>query len=180
VAPPPQIDADERADALPQQEEFWKPPTRFGSVPVEKEPLGWDRRRVVLLPTNAGEEAENLIPEASPFGSASASPTGYAPAEPNTTLLNTTLQGVGQIKRPKWARTTCQTHFGSGTDAKKIASGCKWGYNGKPGKQNGNSGLYVTIQIQGPPENEPHGIRRVRINLHAPGRDVNSRPLGVA
>lgn len=38
-------DQDERADALPQQEEFWRPPTRFGSVPVEKEPLGWDRRR---------------------------------------------------------------------------------------------------------------------------------------
>jgi hypothetical protein len=32
-------DADERADALPQQEEFWRPPLRFGSVPVEKEPL---------------------------------------------------------------------------------------------------------------------------------------------
>jgi DNA modification methylase len=45
VAPPPQIDADEQADALPQQEEFWKPPTRFGSVPVEKLPLGWDKRR---------------------------------------------------------------------------------------------------------------------------------------
>jgi len=39
------VDADERTDALPQQEEFWKPPTRFGSVPVEKEPLGWDRRK---------------------------------------------------------------------------------------------------------------------------------------
>ncbi len=38
-------DIDERADALPQQEEFWRPPTRFGSVPVEKEPLGWDRRK---------------------------------------------------------------------------------------------------------------------------------------
>ena len=24
---------------------FWRPPVRFGSVPVEKEPLGWDRRR---------------------------------------------------------------------------------------------------------------------------------------
>jgi hypothetical protein len=33
------VDADERTDALPQQEEFWRPPTRFGSVPVEKEPL---------------------------------------------------------------------------------------------------------------------------------------------
>jgi len=45
IAPPEITDADERADALPQQEEFWRPPVRFGSVPVEKEPLGWDRRR---------------------------------------------------------------------------------------------------------------------------------------
>lgn len=45
VAPPEMADVDERTDALPQQEEFWKPPTRFGSVPVEKEPLGWDRRK---------------------------------------------------------------------------------------------------------------------------------------
>ena len=45
VPPPEMGDTDERADALPQQEEFWRPPTRFGSVPVEKEPLGWDRRK---------------------------------------------------------------------------------------------------------------------------------------
>lgn len=45
IAPPEMTDVDERTDALPQQEEFWKPPTRFGSVPVEKEPLGWDRRK---------------------------------------------------------------------------------------------------------------------------------------
>jgi DNA modification methylase len=45
IAPPELPDTDERADALPQEEEFWRPPVRFGSVPVEKEPLGWDRRR---------------------------------------------------------------------------------------------------------------------------------------
>ena len=45
VAPHTPVDADERANALPQEEEFWRPPTRFGSVPVEKEPLGWDRRK---------------------------------------------------------------------------------------------------------------------------------------
>ncbi len=45
IAPPEAEERDERADALPQQEEFWRPPVRFGSVPVEKEPLGWDRRR---------------------------------------------------------------------------------------------------------------------------------------
>jgi hypothetical protein len=45
IAPPELVDADEARDALPPQEEFWRPPVRFGSVPVEKEPLGWDRRR---------------------------------------------------------------------------------------------------------------------------------------
>jgi len=45
IAPPEVEERDERADALPQQEEFWRPPVRFGSVPVEKEPLGWDRRK---------------------------------------------------------------------------------------------------------------------------------------
>ncbi len=32
-------------EPLPQQEEFWRPPARFGSVPVEAEPQGWDRYR---------------------------------------------------------------------------------------------------------------------------------------
>ena len=45
IAPLDIEERDERADALPAQEEFWRPPTRFGSVPVEKEPLGWDPRR---------------------------------------------------------------------------------------------------------------------------------------
>jgi DNA modification methylase len=45
VAPPDVVEVDEQSDALPQQEEFWRPPVRFGSVPVEKEPLGWDRRK---------------------------------------------------------------------------------------------------------------------------------------
>ena len=51
-------DADQLLEALPDQEAFWRPPVRFGSIPVEKEPLGWDRRRgfrklfpVVMLPT---------------------------------------------------------------------------------------------------------------------------------
>jgi hypothetical protein len=35
IAPPEVADADERAAALPAQEEFWRPPTRFGSVPEE-------------------------------------------------------------------------------------------------------------------------------------------------
>ncbi len=40
VAPPEVPDVDERADALPEQEEFWRPPARFGTVPVEANPLG--------------------------------------------------------------------------------------------------------------------------------------------
>lgn len=62
--PPPEIeeDAEQITEALPQQEEFWRPPVRFGSVPVEKEPLGWDRRKgfrklfpLVSLPTQVVE-----------------------------------------------------------------------------------------------------------------------------
>ena len=30
---------------LPDEADFWKPPARFGSLPVEKEPLGWDKRQ---------------------------------------------------------------------------------------------------------------------------------------
>lgn len=45
IAPPDVPEGDEREDALPRQEEFWRPPVRFGSVPIEKEPLGWDRRK---------------------------------------------------------------------------------------------------------------------------------------
>lgn len=66
-------DADERADALPVQEEFWRPPVRFGTVPVEKEPLGWDRRRgfrklfpVVYLPTQVVERVSFGRPELEP------------------------------------------------------------------------------------------------------------------
>ena len=34
IAPPTVEERDEKVDALPGQEEFWRPPTRFGSVPV--------------------------------------------------------------------------------------------------------------------------------------------------
>lgn len=66
-------DEDERSDALPQQEEFWRPPTRFGSVPVEKEPLGWDRRKgfrklfpQVMLPFQVVERVQFGHPELEP------------------------------------------------------------------------------------------------------------------
>lgn len=72
---PPEVaaEADERADALPQQGEFWRPPVRFGSVPVEKEPLGWDRRRAfrklypaVYLPFQVVERVAFGHPELDP------------------------------------------------------------------------------------------------------------------
>ncbi len=73
IAPPEVEERDERADALPAQEEFWRPPTRFGSVPVEKEPLGWDRRRgfrklypAVYLPFQVVERVSFGHPELEP------------------------------------------------------------------------------------------------------------------
>jgi len=73
VPPPEVVDMDERTDALPDQEEFWRPPVRFGSVPVEKVPLGWDRRRgfrklfpVVSLPTQVVERVSFGHPELEP------------------------------------------------------------------------------------------------------------------
>lgn len=72
--PPPDVpDVDERADALPEQEEFWRPPVRFGSVPVESTPLGWDRHRgfrklypQVMLPTQVVERVSFGHPELKP------------------------------------------------------------------------------------------------------------------
>ncbi len=73
IPPPVLEDQDERADALPPQEEFWRPPTRFGSVPVEKEPLGWDRRKgfrklfpQVMLPFQVVERVQFGHPELEP------------------------------------------------------------------------------------------------------------------
>jgi hypothetical protein len=40
--------------------------------------------------------------------------------------------------------------------------------------------LSVTIQFQGPPENEQQGIRRAKINLHAPVATSIRGPLGAA
>ena len=73
IAPPQVEELDERADALPEQEEFWRPPVRFGSVPVEKAPLGWDRRRgfrklfpQVMLPFQVVERVQFGHPELEP------------------------------------------------------------------------------------------------------------------
>ena len=35
--------AHEIAEPLPQQQDYWRAPARFGSVPVDAEPKGWDR-----------------------------------------------------------------------------------------------------------------------------------------
>ena len=39
------VQPEEIAEPLPQEEQHWRPPARFGSVPVEDTPLGWDRRQ---------------------------------------------------------------------------------------------------------------------------------------
>jgi DNA modification methylase len=73
IDPPEVAGVDEGPDALPQQEEFWRPPTRFGSVPVEKEPLGWDRRKgfrkhfpAVYLPFQVVERVQFGHPDLEP------------------------------------------------------------------------------------------------------------------
>lgn len=73
IVPPEIEERDEKADALPAQEDFWRPPTRFGSVPVEKEPLGWDRRTgfhklfpQVMLPFQVVERVQFGHPELEP------------------------------------------------------------------------------------------------------------------
>ncbi len=73
VVPPSIPDVDETGDALPKQEEFWRAPTRFGSIPVEKEPIGWDSRRgfrkfypLVMLPTQVVERVSFGHPELEP------------------------------------------------------------------------------------------------------------------
>lgn len=73
VAPPSIPDVDEAVDALPRQEDYWRAPVRFGSIPVEKEPLGWDSRRgfrkfypLVMLPTQVVDRISFGHPELEP------------------------------------------------------------------------------------------------------------------
>lgn len=59
---------------LPQQEKFYRPPARFGNVPVARTPLGWDPRNpgfrnhypVVNLPTQIVERVSFGAPEPEP------------------------------------------------------------------------------------------------------------------
>ena len=75
IAPPEELAAqtEPTPEALPEQEDFWRPPVRFGSVPVEKEPMGWDRRRGfqklfprVMLPTQVVDRVQFGHPELEP------------------------------------------------------------------------------------------------------------------
>ena len=56
---------DAIVESLPKQEEFYRAPARFGNIPVEAEPKGWDRQRGfsrhyprVNLPTQIAERVE--------------------------------------------------------------------------------------------------------------------------
>ena len=69
-----QHDAGAAAEPLPQQEEYYRPPARFGNVPVARTPLGWDPRNpgfrnhypVVNLPTQIVERVTFGAPELEP------------------------------------------------------------------------------------------------------------------
>ncbi len=72
--PDPPADASVDQISLPQQEEFYRPPARFGHVPVPRTPLGWDRRRpgfrndypVVNLPTQIVDRVSFSAPDLEP------------------------------------------------------------------------------------------------------------------
>jgi hypothetical protein len=88
IAPPAVIDRDEPGDALPTQEEFWRSPVRFGSVPVEKEPLGWDRRH----------RFRKLFPHVSlPFQVVERVPFGRPELEPNRLFWGDNLHVMRQL-----------------------------------------------------------------------------------
>ena len=81
--------ADAPEEPLPQQEELWRPPARFGSVPVEAEPMGWDRRQgfrkhypLVNLPTQIVERVQLGMEE---------------PHEPNRLIWGDNLHVMRQI-----------------------------------------------------------------------------------
>ncbi len=75
IPPPEELEAqiEASAEALPEQEDFWRPPVRFGSIPVEKNPLGFDSRRkyfklfpYVPLPTQVVERVSFGHPQLEP------------------------------------------------------------------------------------------------------------------
>lgn len=88
LAPNNVVEADEASNALPPQEEFWRPPVRFGSVPIEKEPLGWDRRRGY----------RKLFPQvALPFQIVDRLSFGHSELEPNRLFWGDNLHVMRQL-----------------------------------------------------------------------------------
>ena len=65
-----------------------------------------DRGRVLPLPQNPGEEAKSVIPEESPFGSASASPYGLRSSRTEHYPLNHNVPAGGTLQNAKttWRR----------------------------------------------------------------------------
>ena len=89
IVPPEIEDQDERADALPDQDAFWHPPVRFGSVPVEKEPLGWD---------TGGRGFRKLFPRVGlPFQVADRVPFRHPELEPNRLFWGDNLHVMRQL-----------------------------------------------------------------------------------
>ena len=70
-----------------------------------------DRGRVLPLPQNPGEEAKSVIPEESPFGSASASPYGLRSSRTEHYPLNHNVPAGGTLQNAKttWRR-ACNHH----------------------------------------------------------------------
>lgn len=73
IAPREVPDYDPDTDKLPAQEEFFRPPVRFGSVPVEEKPLGFDSKKgykklfpPIMLPTQVVERVSFGHPELAP------------------------------------------------------------------------------------------------------------------
>ena len=73
--PPPHLSSTEASPPeLPRQQEFYRAPVRFGHVPVEREPLGWDPKNpgfrnhypVINLPTQIVERVRFGAPELAP------------------------------------------------------------------------------------------------------------------
>jgi DNA modification methylase len=84
----PPTDDEERVEALPQQEEFWRPPVRFGTIPVEKEPLGWDKRKGFY----------KLFPRVSlPFQIVERVSFGHPELEPNRLIWGDNLHVMRQL-----------------------------------------------------------------------------------
>ena len=92
-APPAAPETAAAADApepLPQQEEFYRAPARFGNVPVARQPMGWDPRNpgfrnhypIVNLPTQIAER----VPMGNP-----------AAHEPNRLIWGDNLHVMRQI-----------------------------------------------------------------------------------